>query len=61
MTDMKISPQELERNKLSVSRREMLLGMTAATTAAFSSAALSASGHDHHKQDHSKHAPQQPD
>lgn len=62
MTDKHFLPQSQDAADSGISRRKMLLGMTAATAAAFSGNALSGdSGHDHSHHDHSKHAPQQPD
>lgn len=61
MTD-KYSQQENGKAEDVLSRRNMLLGMTAVTAAAFSGSALSGkSEHDHSHHDHSQHAPQQPD
>ena len=46
---------------LKFSRREMLLGLSAATAAVYSGSALSEmKDHSHHQHDHSKHSPQQP-
>jgi Cys-rich four helix bundle protein (predicted Tat secretion target) len=49
----------------SLSRREMLIGLGAATAAVYSGSAMSEmKGHEHHdhsKHDHSKHRPQLPD
>ena len=56
-----MSEQTTEKHDLKLSRRDMLIGLGAATAAAYSGnsvAQMSHHGHhDHHKHDHSKHAP----
>jgi Cys-rich four helix bundle protein (predicted Tat secretion target) len=58
-----MSDHQSEDNKPQLSRREMLIGIGAATAAIYSGAGIAEMKHDHshHKHDHSKHKPQYED
>lgn len=62
MKDFETSPNRDQDAMVKMSRRDLLLGVSAAAAVAYTGTAVSAvQEHDHSKHDHSKHTPQLPD